>query len=319
MGKMTIIDSEAKTDSKYGCPPERRTVDELLTGGWVLLDKPAGPSSHQLAAWIRDMLGVDKLGHGGTLDPFATGGLVLLSGNATRLTGRILKGDKTYICIFKLPKGITDGALAKAISSLTGHIHNVPPKESAVKVQVRQRTISTFDLIEREERIILTAIHCEAGTYVRTMSRDMGLLLGGEVELLELRRSKSGAFTENDAVSMHQLTDAIHLWKEHGQPSAMKKILLPVESLLSGIPIITLKDGAVAAVAHGAPLASVGVVGLNSEVQRGDEVLMVSLKGEAVALASMTVNGEDVANMKGGEVARPNLVLMATDVYPKRW
>jgi H/ACA ribonucleoprotein complex subunit 4 len=319
MVKMTIIDSEATTDSKYGCPPERRTVDELLTGGWVLLDKPAGPSSHQLAAWIRDMLGVEKLGHGGTLDPFATGGIVLLSGNATRLTGRILKGDKTYICIFKLPKGITDGVLEKAIASLTGRIHNVPPKESAVKVQVRQRTISTFDLIERDERIILTEIHCEAGTYVRTMSRDMGLLLGGDVELLELRRSKSGAFTENDAVSMHQLTDAIHLWKEHGQPAAMKKILLPVESLLSGIPIITLKDGAVAAVAHGAPLASVGVVGLNSDVQRGDEVLMVSLKGEAVALASMTVNGEDVANMKGGEVARPNLVLMATDVYPKRW
>ena len=99
----------------------------------------------------------------------------------------------------------------------------------------------------------------------------------------------------------------------------MKKILLPVESLLSGIPKITLKDGAVAAVAHGAPLASVGVVGLHADLQRGNEVLMVSLKGEAVALATMTVNGEDVANMKGGEVARPNLVLMATDVYPKRW
>ena len=102
-----IIDKDASTEAKYGCPPEDRSIEQLLQGGWILLDKPAGPSSHQLAAWARDMLGVEKLGHGGTLDPFATGGLILLSGCAMRLTGRILKGEKTYVCVIKIPNANT--------------------------------------------------------------------------------------------------------------------------------------------------------------------------------------------------------------------
>jgi H/ACA ribonucleoprotein complex subunit 4 len=319
ISKLTILDKDASSDAKFGCPPELRSIEELLTGGWILLDKPAGPSSHQLAAWAREMLGVEKLGHGGTLDPFATGGLVLLSGNATRLTGRILKGEKMYICILKIPKGVSDEALAKGVESLSGRIHNVPPLESAVKVQVRQRTISSFEIVERDDRIVLISIECEAGTYVRTLARDLGLLLGGDVELLELRRGRSGSFSEDDTVTMQQLADAVFLWKQHDQPEAMKKILQPVESLLSKLPKIIIKDGAVAAITHGAPLASVGVSALDTTVRRGDEILLQSMKGEAVALGTMSVNGEDVVNMKGGEIARPNLVLMATDVYPKRW
>jgi len=315
----TVLVKDATTEAKYGCAPEDRTIEQLLEGGWILIDKPTGPSSHQLAAWARDMLGVEKLGHGGTLDPFATGGLVLLSGRAMRLTGRVLKGNKMYICVIKLPVNIKDESLNDAISTLKGRIHNVPPKESAVKVQVRQRTIDSFEIVERDDRIILCSIECEAGTYVRTLTRDLGLLLGGDVELLELRRGKSGSHSENDAITMHQLSDAIHLWKQHDQPDAMKKILQPVESLISDIPRISIKDGAASALSHGAPLASPGIVGINNEVLRGDEVAIMSMKGEIVCLATMSVNGSDVANMNGGEVARPNIVLMPPDTYPKRW
>jgi len=318
-GDWTILDNDATSEPKYGCPPEDRTIEQLLDGGWILLDKPSGPSSHQLAAWARDMLGVEKLGHGGTLDPFANGGLLLLSGSAMRLTGRILKGEKHYICIMKIPMEIDDEKLKNAISNLEGRIHNVPPKESAVKVQVRQRTIKSFNILEREDRILLCEIECEAGTYVRTLTRDLGLLLDGNVELLELRRSKSGYFSENDAITMHQLSDAIFLWKKHNQDGAMKKILQPVEFLLEGIPKITIKDGAASALSHGAPLASPGIVGMNNKVNRGDEVAIMTIKGEIVCLATMSVNGSDVENMNGGEVARPNLVLMQTDTYPKRW
>jgi H/ACA ribonucleoprotein complex subunit 4 len=99
----------------------------------------------------------------------------------------------------------------------------------------------------------------------------------------------------------------------------MKKILQPVESLLEGIPQITIKDGAASALSHGAPLASPGIVGIAQDVMRGDEVAIMSLKGEIVCLATMSVNGSDVPNMNGGEVARPNLVLMPPETYPKRW
>jgi H/ACA ribonucleoprotein complex subunit 4 len=315
----TVLDKDATTEKKYGCAPEDRTIEQLLEGGWILLDKPSGPSSHQLAAWAREMLGVEKLGHGGTLDPFATGGLVLLSGSAMRLTGRVLKGDKMYICVIRLPSDVNDESLSEAISNLKGRIHNVPPKESAVKVQVRQRSINSFDIVDRDDRILLCTIDCEAGTYVRTLTRDLGLLLDGEVELLELRRGRSGPYSEDDAITMHQLSDAIHLWKQHDQPNAMKKILQPVESLLEGIPQITIKDGAASALSHGAPLASPGIVGMAQDVMRGDEVAIMSLKGEIVCLGTMSVNGSDVPNMNGGEVARPNLVLMPPETYPKRW
>lgn len=314
-----LLDSEAISEPKYGCSPNDRSIEQLLDGGWILIDKPAGPSSHQLAAWAREMLGVEKLGHGGTLDPFATGSLILLSGRAMRLTGRILKGEKTYHCIFKLPKDISDDDLINNISKLTGRIHNVPPIESAVKVQVRQRTINEFNIIERNDRILLCTIDCEAGTYVRTLARDLGLLLGGDVELIELRRGKSGSFSENDAITMHQLSDAIYLWKNHNNAEGMKKIIQPVETLLENIPKICIKDGAAAALSHGAPLARPGVVGLNPGVKRGDEVAIITMKHEIVCLASMSVNGDDVKNMTGGEIARPNLVLMPPQTYPKRW
>ena len=78
--------SESDTNPDFGCKPEERTLDQLLNSGVILVDKPRGPTSHQLTAWARDLLGISKIGHGGTLDPFATGLLTLLLGKATRLT-----------------------------------------------------------------------------------------------------------------------------------------------------------------------------------------------------------------------------------------
>ena len=83
---LLIIDDSVKTDPKFGCPPGQRDIEGLLDAGVILVNKPRGPSSHQLTAWAREMLGIKRLGHGGTLDPFATGLLTMLCGRATRLT-----------------------------------------------------------------------------------------------------------------------------------------------------------------------------------------------------------------------------------------
>ena len=98
---MIILDGDAKTSSAHGCIPSERTVEELLQAGIIVIDKPAGPNSHQVSAWARDILGVEKLGHGGTLDPFATGVLLLLSGRSMRLTKKVLAHDKTYVAILR--------------------------------------------------------------------------------------------------------------------------------------------------------------------------------------------------------------------------
>ncbi len=316
---MIILDDTATSSENHGCAPNDRTIEMLLESGFILLDKAPGPSSHQVAAWARDLLDLDKLGHGGTLDPFATGVLPLLAGKSMRLTGKILTHDKSYIALFKLSREIERDDVESAMKNLTGKVYNVPPEISAVRVQVRTRKISRFKILDYKENLLLTEIHCEAGTYVRTMARDLGLLLDINVELKELRRPKSGRFDLLQSVTMQQLADAIWLWKNTNDQRAILKIVHPVEELLSELPKIVVKDGAAAALSHGAPLLRPGVVSIDEGLNSGDEVVLVTIKGEAVAIANLSQSSKVIPTMTQGEVAKPNCVIMKEDTYPRSW
>ncbi|MDP7374390.1 MAG: RNA-guided pseudouridylation complex pseudouridine synthase subunit Cbf5 [Candidatus Poseidoniaceae archaeon] len=316
---MIILDKDAKTSPDYGTVPGDRTIEQLLESCFILLDKSPGPSSHQVSAWARDMMGLEKLGHGGTLDPFASGLLPLLSGKAMRLTGKILTHDKSYLALFKFGKELERNEIEEKMAMLTGKVYNVPPEISAVRVQVRTRKISRFDILDYDGTSLLTHIECEAGTYVRTMARDLGLLLDTPVELKELRRPSSGEFSLNQSITMQQLADAYWLWKEKGDGNAMLRILHPIEDMLSDLPRVVVKDGAAAALSHGAPLLRPGVVSIDEELSVGSEVLLVTMKGEAVAIAKMSQNSKVIPDMNQGEVAKPNCVLMKEDTYPRSW
>ena len=200
---MIVLEKDAKTSPDHGTIPSERTIEQLLESCFILLDKSPGPSSHQVSAWARDMMGLEKLGHGGTLDPFASGLLPLLSGKAMRLTAKILTHDKSYLALFKFGKELGRDEIENKMGMLTGKVYNVPPEISAVRVQVRTRKISKFDILDFDGTSLLTQIECEAGTYVRTMARDLGLLLDTPVELKELRRPTSGEFS----LSQSQLID----------------------------------------------------------------------------------------------------------------
>jgi H/ACA ribonucleoprotein complex subunit 4 len=316
---MIVLDTAAVTSSDHGCSPEERSIEQLFESGFILLDKAPGPSSHQISAWARDMMGLEKLGHGGTLDPFATGLLPLLAGKAMRLTGRILTHDKSYLAILKIGREVERSELDEKMAMLTGKVYNVPPEISAVRVQVRTRKISRFEILDFDGSTILTHIECEAGTYVRTMARDLGLLLDTPVELKELRRPSSGEFSLSQAITMQQLADAYWLWKENDDASAIIRILHPVEDMLSGVPKVVIKDGAAAALSHGAPLLRPGVVSIPEDLGVGSEVLLVTMKGEAVALANLVQPSKVIPDMTQGEVAKPNCVLMKEDTYPRSW
>ena len=316
---MIVLDAEAVTSPDHGVSPENRTIDQLFDSGFILLDKAPGPSSHQVSAWARDMIGLEKLGHGGTLDPFATGLLPLLSGKAMRLTGRILTHDKSYLAVLKIGREVEKSELEESMAKLTGKVYNVPPEISAVRVQVRTRKISRFEILDFDGTTALTHIECEAGTYVRTMARDLGLLLDSPVELKELRRPSSGEFSLKQAVTMQQLADAYWWWKEKDDSSAIQRILHPVEDMLGGVPRIVIKDGAAAALSHGAPLLRPGVVSIPEDLGVGSEVLLVTIKGEAVALATLVQPSKVIPEMTQGEVAKPNCVLMKEDTYPRSW
>jgi len=316
---MIILEKDAKTSPDHGTNPSERTIEQLLESCFILLDKSPGPSSHQVSAWARDMMGLEKLGHGGTLDPFASGLLPLLSGKAMRLTGKILTHDKSYLALFKFGKELERNEIEDKMAMLTGKVYNVPPEISAVRVQVRTRKISKFDILDFDGTSLLTNIECEAGTYVRTMARDLGLLLDTPVELKELRRPKSGEFNLSQSITMQQLADAYWLWQEKGEEDSMLRILHPIEDMLSDLPRVVVKDGAAAALSHGAPLMRPGVVSIDEDLNVGSEVLLVTIKGEAVAIAKMSQNSKVIPDMNQGEVAKPNCVLMREDTYPRSW
>ena len=315
---MIIIDGDATTSGTHGCRPDERSIEQLLDAGAVVIDKPAGPNSHQVSAWARDILGVDKLGHGGTLDPFATGVLLLLSGRSMRLTSKVLSHDKTYIGVLRASQPFDENALERSVKQLSGHIYNVPPEISAVKIQVRTRNIET-QLLDVDGRDAVIKVTCEAGSYIRTLARDLGLLLGHPIELKELRRTQSGRYSELKSITLQQLKDAVWMWSENNDESALRKVLTPIENIVADLPEIVIKDGAAGAISHGAPLLRPGISRIAPDINRGDTVRLITLKGELVAIADMLTRSELVQEMTEGEVAKPTSVFLEPGTYPRTW
>ncbi len=315
---MIIIDGDATTSGTHGCRPDERSIEQLLDAGAVVIDKPAGPNSHQVSAWARDILGVDKLGHGGTLDPFATGVLLLLSGRSMRLTKKVLSHDKTYIGVLRASQPFDENALERSVKQLSGHIYNVPPEISAVKIQVRTRNIET-QLLDVDGRDAVIKVTCEAGSYIRTLARDLGLLLGHPIELKELRRTQSGRYSELKSITLQQLKDAVWMWSENNDESALRKVLTPIENIVADLPEIVIKDGAAGAISHGAPLLRPGISRIAPDINRGDTVRLITLKGELVAIADMLTRSELVQEMTEGEVAKPTSVFLEPGTYPRTW
>lgn len=317
MGRVTL-DNGSK-GSTHGINPEAMTIEQRLNSGFILLDKPPGPTSHQIASWVRDLLGLERLGHGGTLDPFATGVLPLMAGKSMKLTKGILKTDKSYIAVLKFSKIPSSEELENVMTKLTGRIYNVPPEISAVKVQVRTRNIFKFELIEHIEKEAVVRISCEAGTYIRTMARDMGLMLGYQVELKELRRENSGRFSLLDCVTLQQIADAVWLWKECNNPEALNKIIHPTEKLLLDKPYIIVKDSAASALCHGAPLLRPGLVEVGEELSSGLEVAAFTTKNEVVGIVKMSKSFSEISSIDSGEIGKPVMILMEQDRYPPQW
>lgn len=161
-----LVKSEDVTDPQYGCPPDKRSVEELLKKGVINLDKPRGPTSHQVAAWVKDILRV-KTGHGGTLDPAVSGCLPIFLGSATRLAEVMLLSTKEYVCLMRLHKHAAKKDIMSLFSHFQGQIWQRPPVKSSVKRELRKREIYGVEVLEIEENDVLFRISCEAGTYIR--------------------------------------------------------------------------------------------------------------------------------------------------------
>ena len=182
----------------------------------INLDKPSNPSSHEVVAWIKRILRVEKTGHSGTLDPKVTGCLIVCVDRATRLVKAQQSAGKEYIGLVRLHSSIESTAvLARAIETLTGALFQRPPLISAVKRQLRVRTIYDSKLIEYDpdRNLGIFWVSCEAGTYIRTLCVHLGLIVGTGGHMQELRRVRSGVLSEDEhLVTMHDVLDAQHVY-----------------------------------------------------------------------------------------------------------
>ena len=201
----TYIKHPAETNPQMGKSPDKRSVQELIDFGLIVLDKPAGPTSHQASDFVQKILGIEKAGHGGSLDPNVTGVLPITLSNATRLSQVFLKGGKEYIGIMHIHKDIDDASIRKVQQSFIGKIMQLPPVRSAVKRQLREREIYTFDILEITGKDVLFRVSCEAGTYIRKLCTDFGDALKTGAHMLELRRTRASHLKEDLCVPLHYI------------------------------------------------------------------------------------------------------------------
>jgi len=314
-----LIKAQAKTNSNYGKSPKERGIKELLNNGIINLDKPSGPTSHQVDSWIKVILKTDKVGHGGTLDPNATGVLPIAIGDATKALQVLLLADKEYVGIMKLHASVDKKKILDTCKSFVGEITQVPPVRSAVKRVRRKRKIYYFDVIQIKDRDVLFRVGCESGTYIRTLCVDIGKKLKSGAHLSELRRTRVGQLKEEDSVKLQDLKDAYAFLKEDDNEKIIRSTILQMEKLLDHLPKIVIRDSAVDALCHGANLAVPGVVELDSDIKKGDLAAILTLKGEGVALINTLMSTEEILQKDSGVCGKLERVLMNKGTYPSIW
>lgn len=297
-----------------------RRADADVPPGLLLVDKPGGPTSHDVVARARRVLGVRRVGHAGTLDPMATGLLVLGVGTATRLLGYVGGHDKTYAATIRLGRAtvtddregevlattaaghLDDDAIAAALAAQTGPLLQVPSAVSAVKVAGRR----AYDRVRAGEDVVLApravtvhslevhritrptpelvdvdlTVTCTAGTYVRAIARDAGAALGVGGHLTALRRTASGPFAVAGAAPVEQAAAALAAGGGAGA-------LALADAARAVFPVRALTDREARALGYGQPIPATGAPGPHAAVDGDDR--LVALVEDAGAAARVVV------------------------------
>ncbi len=309
------------TNDNYGHYPDKRPIESLLYYGLVLVDKPAGPTSHEVVAWVKRILEIEKAGHSGTLDPGATGLLPIGLGEGTKALSVLLLGPKEYYALARLHSHVSDDRLERVMSEFTGEIYQRPPQRSSVRRVTRVRTVYEFDHLETYDRLVLMRILCQAGTYIRKIIYDIGEVLSPGATMVELRRTRVSNLSEQNGglVRLHDLADAFQRYKETKDDEKLRRLIIPIEHCLEGIRGVTVRDTAVDALCHGAPLAVPGVVAVPEDMRVGELVGIYTLKGEIVGLGQAAMTKEEIEQNARGIAFAIKRIIMKPNTYPKAW
>lgn len=288
--------------------------------GWLAIDKPLGLSSAQVVARVKRILGAAKVGHGGTLDPLATGILPIALGEATKTVAYVMDGTKTYCWQVRWGQSTTTDdregevvetsdirpdqtAIEAALKAFTGEIQQVPPIFSAIKVDGER----AYDLARAGEEVELKSrtvridgftllgmpdadhadfqVVCGKGTYIRSLARDLSHALGTVGHISVLRRTACGPFTEANSISLETL-------EELGQGPGPRTYLLPVETALDDIPALALTEAEAQRLQCGGPVSFAHVAARHLEVQFAEGTVCRAMMAERLVALVRIQDGE---------------------------
>ena len=316
--KMLVLDEEP-TDPEHGWAPSSRPVAEMLDYGLIPLDKPRGPTSHEVVAWTKKLLGVEKAGHSGTLDPPVSGLLPIGLGQSTRALSLLLLFPKEYRGVMRIHSAVPRRQIDAVVQEFKGEIFQRPPQRSSVSRQTRTRRVHELELNESSGNLYLFRVLCQSGTYIRKLVYDIGEVLGVGATMVELRRTRVGPLSEaGGLVTLHQLNDAVFRLKG-GDEGALRRLVLPVENSLGSLARIVIRDSAVDAICHGARLGIPGVLSVSEGAKKDDTVALLSAKHELVAIGKALLSAEEMRSLHRGLASTTERVVMKAGTYPRLW
>lgn len=292
--------------------------------GILVIDKPVGPTSHDVVSSVRKILKEKKVGHTGTLDPAATGVLPLVLGNATKIARYLSGGDKRYLAVVRLgvttdtldaegkileerPVSVSEAQVREAVQRFAGEIDQVPPMFSAKKIdgqrlyelarqgveverEPKKVTVHSIDVVSIALPQVTIDVHCSAGTYVRVLAADIGEVLGTGAHLESLRRTEAGPFSLDDAVSLEALAD---------HPELAEERLLPMARALSNLPSIAVPPGVAKLVRSGYQLSVADLRTLDTpEFASEDVIVLLGDDGELIAVARTLLPSAELASSR---------------------
>jgi tRNA pseudouridine55 synthase len=285
-----------------------------MAEGLLVIDKPSGPTSHDIVAKVRRATGIKRVGHAGTLDPLATGVVVIGIGRATRLLRYVQESPKVYIARVRFgiatdsldadgretaraPMPVTEKQVASALSGFRGNIQQTPPMVSAIQVGGRRlhEMARAGEEIERQPRpvevfsievvgfeggefpLATIAVECSKGTYIRVLADDIARVLGGRAHLEELRRTRVGSFGLELALAVENL--------DHWKTS-----LLPLATAVGPMPRLVVNDDQRLRTIHGRTLEAVGMEGPIAVIDPAGDLIAVYVAGDGVARAEVVIS-----------------------------
>ena len=314
-----LIKVEESTNPEYGCLPTERPFRQYLNYGLIILDKPVDPTSHEVGAWVKSFLfpfGITKVGHGGTLDPKVSGILPLALNDATQIQDVLLSSSKEYVGLMHLHGVVEESQLNEVFQKFQGIIYQRPPNRSAVKREIRPREIYSLKILEFNEKDVLFHVECAAGTYIRTLCHEIGQTLGCGAHMTELRRIRSGVFSESTGcVILQAIADMAIDHDKEPNPIALQALIQPMETAFLQYCPILVKDASVNPICRGANVNANDIVALDKTIKKNDSVAIFTQKGEIIGRGRSLGNAPEIMDAGGSYVVKIQHIYMEPGLY----